>query len=912
MKRRLAVTLLSLTLFALASWATVERIRVQHRAGWTGLMFYSAQLPKDVAPQFSFMLPPPGSVTSVLSDTPAAEAGVAVRDRVVTINGIENNDMAKLHAWARTVRRGDVVAYRIERDGKIRDVRLRTVSPLTLMPIVIGTVLTFVVALTYLAISILVLWTRPRQRAAWVFFWLSTVGALSFALSALLDYEVTAHAGLEPTMSRVETILVYFGIGFVSMVLTSLLFHLALVFPKELPVVERHPMLIRWLYCGAFLPMLLPFFLFLVAGLTKRGELPGLIVLAIIAVVLFVLWFRNRAKVGTRNAILDHPWRTLAPIVVTFCAAISLAHVLAGRSAMIIISMIIGGGVVLIMIGMAAVYSVATLYALYRGYVTSSVEQKRQVRWPLWGTGVAIGISVTITAGFIIIAMAGKVPPPLLVTFLSAAARLCFILIPLSFAFAILKYRLMDIDIIIRKTVVYSFVTGIIVGAFFALVAGLGTLLTSWLNFRSQTITVVSTLLLAGVFIPVRNRVQRFVDRRFFRRRFDLSEAQQLIQDEVLAATDLQALLRRVVEWIQHALQVRSVVILVPRPGDADVLEAVAAIGVPDGIVNQLTIDRDALGRTESVVPIGTLRLQQDEWARMRRIYAELAVPMHLRGRLEGLLLVGSRLSGTFEDEDREFLASASQQLALGVENLSVSDEARDFEQALQVQRALLPKSMPRVEGVDVDAMWKPARIVGGDYFDVFLLGPTTLAICIADVAGKGMPAALLMANLQAAVKASAARDVSPSDVCAKVSSIVTGTLQGGRFVTFFFALLDTRDLRLRYTNAGHNPPLLLRTDGDVVRLAEGGPVFARLTRAEAFVTTEVSLVAGDTLVLFTDGVTEARNRDEEEYGETRLIDVVRGARGGAAVVVRDIVESVRVFSGGIAHDDVTIVAVKV
>jgi sigma-B regulation protein RsbU (phosphoserine phosphatase) len=911
MKRRLAVTLFSLTLFALTSWAIATRVIAQHRAGWVGMMYYNGNLPKE-AEMMRGIIPPNGSVTSVLTGTPAWRAGIAGRDRIISVNGIPVREMERIQQLAERVRRGDVITYQIEHRGKLRTVRLQTVSPLSLTTVVIGMLFTIAVAGTYLAISILVLWARPRQRAAWVFFWLSTLGSLSFALSVLLDFDVMMHAGIEPAMSRMETITLYIGIACVSLLVSTLIFHLALIFPKNLPVVQRHPLIIRWLYCLALLPIVLPPLIFTTMTTAKTWRIPVAVAAGVVAIVLAVRWFRVRAREGTRNAVLDHPWITLAPLVVSMLSVLTVLRATAPRPVLFFIAMLVGGIWVLGIIGVAGIYSLLTLFALYRGYVRSSREEKRQVRWPLWGTATAIGSSLAITILLVGLTSMHEAPEPLLVAALASAARVAFILIPLSFAFAILKYRLMDIDVILKKTVVYSFVTGIIVGAFFALVAGLGTLMTTWLKVQSQTVTVISTLLLAGLFVPVRNRVQHFVDRRFFRRKFDLSEAEKLIHDEVMSATELQPLLRRVVEWIQHALQVRSVVILVPRTDSEDVLEAVATIGVPDELVRMLSIDRDTVGRAEGVVPIGNLRLQQDDWTRIRRIHGELAVPMLLRGRLEGLMLVGSRLSGTFEEEDREFLASVTRELALGIDNLTVSDEARDFEQALQVQRALLPRSMPRIGGVDIDATWKPARIVGGDYFDVFTVGPSTLALCIGDVAGKGMPAALLMASLQAAVKASASRDAAPSDVCSRISSIVTSTLQGGRFVTFFYALLDTSDMRLRYTNAGHNPPLLIRASGEVVRLAAGGPVFARLMQGAAYVTSDEVLASGDTLVLFTDGVTEARSPEEEEFGEQRLIDVVRSAQPGAAHVVRDIVEQVRQFSHDVAHDDVTIVVVRV
>jgi sigma-B regulation protein RsbU (phosphoserine phosphatase) len=267
-------------------------------------------------------------------------------------------------------------------------------------------------------------------------------------------------------------------------------------------------------------------------------------------------------------------------------------------------------------------------------------------------------------------------------------------------------------------------------------------------------------------------------------------------------------------------------------------------------------------------------------------------------------------LSGEFDEDDRAFLLDVAQQIAFALEKLTVTDEVRDFERALEIQRALLPKSLPRVQGVEIEAVWKPARTVGGDYYDVLSLSPQMLGLCIGDVAGKGMPAALLMANLQAAVKASANAALQPHELCSKVATVVNGTLTGGRFVTFFYALLDVDNGILRYTNAGHNPPLLLRASGEVRKLEGGGPVFARLMNGSPYATFEERFAPGDTLILFTDGVTEARDRSDEEFGETRLVAIAE--RGGtAASLVAGITESVQAFCSGAAQDDLTLVVVR-
>jgi sigma-B regulation protein RsbU (phosphoserine phosphatase) len=236
--------------------------------------------------------------------------------------------------------------------------------------------------------------------------------------------------------------------------------------------------------------------------------------------------------------------------------------------------------------------------------------------------------------------------------------------------------------------------------------------------------------------------------------------------------------------------------------------------------------------------------------------------------------------------------------------------EEADFAQARAIQQTLLPREMPRVAKLDLSGVWQPARTMGGDYYDMLKLAEHELAVCIGDVAGKGMPAALLMSGLQAAVRASASS--SPRDLCERVRRVVVSSLSGGRFVTFFYATIDTAAMTLRWCNAGHNAPVLVRADGTIVRLAEGGPAFSRLFR-DSYEERELPLQPGDRLVLFTDGVSESADATGELFGEQRIEELAASSRTlGAEALQRTIVDASTSFSGGEIEDDVTLVVVGV
>jgi len=234
----------------------------------------------------------------------------------------------------------------------------------------------------------------------------------------------------------------------------------------------------------------------------------------------------------------------------------------------------------------------------------------------------------------------------------------------------------------------------------------------------------------------------------------------------------------------------------------------------------------------------------------------------------------------------------------------------QDFELAREIQRALMPTTLPQIQGCELAAGCQPARMVGGDYFDAIRLGDARAAIAIGDVSGKGMAAALLMSNLQAIVRAFAPAGLAPNELCAKANQLIAANVAPGKYITFFYAVIDTVHMRLDYCNAGHNPPILRRRDGTIESLREGGPVLGVLPAA-AYAAGSVELGSGDCLVLYTDGISEAFNADDEEFGEERLILPLKQPGDGAEERRQRIMVAVTEFSNGNFHDDATMMIVS-
>jgi len=239
-------------------------------------------------------------------------------------------------------------------------------------------------------------------------------------------------------------------------------------------------------------------------------------------------------------------------------------------------------------------------------------------------------------------------------------------------------------------------------------------------------------------------------------------------------------------------------------------------------------------------------------------------------------------------------------------------EQEHEIAEARAIQEGFLPKEIPQLAGYEIAAAWQSARVVGGDYFDVLPFDGEMCGLCIADVAGKGLPAALLMSNLQAAVRGLASPSLAPEDLCLRLNALLCRNIASDRFVTLFYAQLDGASRQLRYVSAGHNPPFVVRRDGSHERLRQGGIVLGVFAN-QTFKSDVTQLQSGDRLVLYTDGVTEACNSEDEEFGEDRLLQVLQeNAAAPAVEIQKKILQSVAQFSHGTWQDDATLLVVAV
>ena len=298
-----------------------------------------------------------------------------------------------------------------------------------------------------------------------------------------------------------------------------------------------------------------------------------------------------------------------------------------------------------------------------------------------------------------------------------------------------------------------------------------------------------------------------------------------------------------------------------------------------------------------------------------------IAVPLQTRETVIGLIYLDAlNLLHSFSRDDLNLLTVMANIAAIRIEQARLIEveqvgrmHARELEQAAEIQRQLLPAEPPSIPGFDLAGRNIACRTVGGDYFDYFECPDGRVAVLVGDVAGKGMPAALLMSSLQARLQVLAESALEPADLITRLNVGLKPKCPANRFVTFFYALLEPASGDLLYSNAGHNPPLLIRADGNVEHLDAGGPPVALLNGCK-YEQARTVLNPGDSLILFSDGLTEACSPEsEDEFGEQRLAEYIEANRElTAAELAEGLIECVRDWTGGNPFaDDVTVVIAR-
>ena len=299
----------------------------------------------------------------------------------------------------------------------------------------------------------------------------------------------------------------------------------------------------------------------------------------------------------------------------------------------------------------------------------------------------------------------------------------------------------------------------------------------------------------------------------------------------------------------------------------------------------------------------------------------EVIVPMQIQGKTKGLIILGRRINNIdYTDADIEFIFSVGSLAIISMENRRLFREAlekqkmeEELDLAREIQRNLLPQKIPAYNHFDIAAVNVSSKQVGGDYYDIIELDDNDCVIAIADVSGKGVPASLLMANMQAFLQVICRQNVPLDIATGLINDLISKNTADGKFITFFWGVLNNIDKTFEYVNAGHNPPLLIR-DGKIIKLEIGGMILGVMKTMLPYRSEKIQLIKDDVVVMFTDGISEAMNKKGEEYSDEALEKLSLEIAGDSSEnIMKKIQDEVQRFTDG-AHqsDDITLVVLKV
>jgi sigma-B regulation protein RsbU (phosphoserine phosphatase) len=561
------------------------------------------------------------------------------------------------------------------------------------------------------------------------------------------------------------------------------------------------------------------------------------------------------------------------------------------------------------------IYVIFAIYFLHLGY--SRIDNPRlrqQVKLVIYGIEIAVGLYVI---GFII--------PEILSFRLSSAVRDAtavagLIVGPGSIAWAIVRYQFLDVGLIARRSLVYSITTAIVVGGYLLVVVELGSVIRSIIGQQSQVLNVIVVIVLLMFFQPIYTQVDDFVRRIFIRSRGDYSQMVESFSREILSIFQTDRLAAVVADSLQREMFIETVQISLP---DSEGKFAWAMPGrqktaskLEPAIASYLM----AKGSPAFTEEFASRAEKEFLGAELHSLGIQLVVPLIRQQNLSGLLLLSGKVAGfRYNSEDLTFLTILANQIVVAMENAELYRDALEKQRleeelavAKQIQTGLLPKTLPALRDFDFATFIEPSRQVGGDFYDFIPIRDGRLAVVIADASGKGVPAALLIARMQAVLQSEARLGKNVSQIMASVNRFISESTSPDRFATCFYGELDEHQRRFYYCNAGHNYPLLIRRDGKIEPLAKGGLLLGAFLDA-AYEAGEVEFLPGDLLVMYTDGLTEAMNTNEVEYGEERLTEhVSRFRHHPVEMICSKIIKSVKQFASGLSDvDDMTLVVIK-
>ena len=612
-----------------------------------------------------------------------------------------------------------------------------------------------------------------------------------------------------------------------------------------------------------------------------------------------------------------------------------LLAVIAGASVMVV-----GNIAFLIGIAVSLLYTIVAPL-IYRKQTPQEYKRmSRVIRW----SGIAVGVS----AGFIsfIISESGGIRIDLL-TYLG----IILLIIPASYLYTIMRYRLLEMNLRVKRNVQYSFVAiawGVI--SFVVLLWLLSLLLRTDLGLPNVRLTGASIEVIEGP-MPLHERAiweksvavglaigltfifrwagrsgQEVIAKKFYRAQYDYRRAGSELAEVMATRLNMADLARDIVEKLANLMRLKRVGVMFFRNQESTCCQEVQ--GFDGGQWNSFCMNIESnliqsLKGFSGEVNVDYLPIELKQEFRQNEF--QFVIPIRSKEKLVGALLVGEKLSeSAFHNEDLEFLAAVAKQASVAIENAFLYEELAGQERmkhelaiARRIQLESLPQTTPKVKGLDIAGISIPAMEVGGDYFDYLNGDPGKLTVIVGDVSGKGTSAALYMSKVQGILRSLHAFGLSPRDLFIRANHLLCGDIEKKSFITAMGGTFDTEQRTLTLSRAGHLPLYYFNAStGKVERIIPRGLGLG--LSQEALFASEleervIQYNSSDVFVFLTDGITEGKQKDGDEFGDDRLVYLLQSDSKSSAEQIRDsIVAAVKQFAGDASqHDDQTVVVVR-
>jgi len=570
-------------------------------------------------------------------------------------------------------------------------------------------------------------------------------------------------------------------------------------------------------------------------------------------------------------------------------------------------------------------FAASSISLMWRGYVrTKVVTLRQQVVVVFSGIAVCLGlygIAVLIPETF------GK-PVPLALR--STLMVLSLTIGSSAIAYSVVRYKFLDVRLIARRSVLYGVVSAIFIGAYLTVVQQLDRALRAFTGTETAIFETVFLVLALIMFQPLIGRLETYLEEYLMRHRSDYRNVLRRLSKDIVTVLDTDELSIRLLGSLKEALMANCGMLAVVDKRK-QTLRVVDSFGIektalkhepPATILADLASHTTLLSREEALSLLTGEKEREMMQQYLAAASASWVLPLVHHEDILGVLTLGEKILRTrFHSEDRQLLETLGSQLSVALKNSLLYKETlgkRLMEEELlfarKIQSAFLPREFPVLERFDLFGKNVPSRFVGGDYFDVVEAGAGKYLIAIADVAGKGVAAALLTSMVQASLRTQIMEAKPVREVVTTLNSLVVEMSAPEQFATLFLAQIDTGKMTLTYCNAGHCYPILAQGNGTAKLLSEGDLVLGVLKEA-SYSEHTVTLSPGELLVLYTDGVTEASGARGEEFGEERLVELLNHVPSslGAKEVVGRIERAVLEFTGtGAVSDDMTVLALRV